>query len=51
MHLMQFLDENGERAVGLAEGDTLRVIVNAKSVYEVSALRDQSRPVGTARAP
>jgi len=36
MNLMQYRDEDGQRAVGLVEGNTLRAIVNAKSVYDIT---------------
>ncbi|MGN6102474.1 MAG: AraD1 family protein [Devosia sp.] len=36
MNLMQFIDEHGQRAVGLVEGNELRTIENAKSVYDIA---------------
>jgi hypothetical protein len=36
MNLIQFLDENGERAVAVVEGATARTVTDAKSVYDIA---------------
>ena len=36
MNLMQFLDENGQRAVGLVEGSEVRAIAGPASVYDIA---------------
>jgi hypothetical protein len=36
MNLMQFLDDNGRRAVGLVEGAEVRVVEGASSVYDIA---------------
>lgn len=36
MNLIQFLDENGKRAVGVMDGKSARVVANAASVYDIA---------------
>ena len=36
MNLMQFLDDNGQRAVGVVEDSSVRTIENATSVYDIA---------------
>lgn len=36
MHLMQYLDDDGTRAVGVVDGATVRAITNAASVYDIA---------------
>ena len=36
MNLIQFLDENGQRAVAVVEGASARTVANATSVYDIT---------------
>lgn len=36
MHLIQFLDESGQRAVGVVDGTSVRTITHAASVYDIA---------------
>jgi len=48
MNLIQFLDENGQRAVAVVEGSSIRTIANATSVYDIAlaALNDGATLAG-----